>query len=92
MRKDSFAVTGIYGEEPVLEFEGVWLFKGDDLHKDFKEHSSFEWVEMKKLNMNKKEDKKVLYDFWTQRLLTKKEMRVALSMEESLRLSTIIAK
>lgn len=63
-RKDSFGVHCVIGDEPNLEIEGVWMWRGLDVMPSMKDHVSFEYYQAKKLDITKSEDVKIIQDFW----------------------------
>lgn len=63
-RKWAFAVFGVYGEIPDLEFEGVWLWRGTEVPQQIKEHDSYDYSEYRKLDINKPEERQLIQDFW----------------------------
>lgn len=64
--KYTFARMSVLGEEPDLEVEGVWLFRGQEVPDGLaKEHSQFEYFKTKKLDpRNNKDDDKLVRDFF----------------------------
>ena len=64
-RKEAFAVHGVYGDEPNLEIKGVWLFKGTEIPQAVKEVPSFEYHDIKKLELSNQDDKALLEQYWT---------------------------
>jgi len=64
-RKYAFGVVGVYGEEPNLDIKGVWVWRGNEIPLEIKEHPSGEWYKFKKLDVvGKEEDKKILEEYW----------------------------
>lgn len=61
-RRYTFAVHGVYGAEPDLEVEGVWMWRGIDIPEELKEHDSYEYITFKKLD--KDSDRKFIEEFW----------------------------
>lgn len=53
LRKYAFAVQGIYGDEPLLDIKGVWLWRGDGIPEEMKEHISFEYYTFTRLDSSK---------------------------------------
>ena len=64
MRRYSFGVLGIYGEEPNLEIYGVLMWRGTEEFYLLEDHPSWEYYERRKLDISKEEDKKLLEDYW----------------------------
>ena len=63
-RKHAFARMCILGEEPKLEIEGVWLFRGLEIPKAMHEHPQFEYYEERKMDLKNEADLKLLREFW----------------------------
>jgi elongation factor 1-gamma len=63
-RTHCFSMMAILGEEPSLEIEGVWLFRGKGIPQEMLEHPQFEYYQKRELNVNNEEDKKLIADFW----------------------------
>lgn len=63
-RKYCFGSFGVYGEEPSLEYEGVFLWRGSEIPAEIKNHDSYDYSEYDKLDVNKPEDKKMVEEFW----------------------------
>lgn len=64
-RKHAFAMHCLLGEEPNLEIEGVWMFRGKGIPQQMKEHPQFEYYSVKELDVDKEEDRKLITDFWS---------------------------
>jgi elongation factor 1-gamma len=64
-RKHSFASHLMLGEEPNLEIEGVWLFRGKGIPQEMKDHPQFEYHKVRELSVDKEEDKTLISDFWS---------------------------
>lgn len=65
-RKKAFGTYSIYGDEPNLEISGVWLFDSAAVPVEMNENPSFEYHDLKKLDVTKAEDVQLLRDYWTQ--------------------------
>lgn len=65
MRRYSFGVIGIYGDEPALELCGVLCWRGLDVPQQLIDHPSFEYYQRRKLDLNNAEDKALLENYWT---------------------------
>lgn len=63
-RRYAFAAHGVYGAEPNLEVEGVWMWRGTDVPQEIEEHDSYNLLTIKPLNLNNEADKKMIEDFW----------------------------
>jgi len=64
-RKYAFGVHGVYGEEPNLEIQGVWVWRGVGVPKEISELDSYEYHDWVKLDPTKAEDKKKITEYWT---------------------------
>ena len=54
---------GIYGKEPNLEIQGALMWRGVEVHPEMKEHPSFEYHEVKKIDLEKEEDKNLVFEY-----------------------------
>lgn len=61
-RKYSLGVWGVYGDEPNLDIEGCWLWRGTEIPQELKEHPSFEYHFVTKLDHTKPKDRKFFED------------------------------
>ncbi len=64
-RKYAFAVHGVYGSEGDYKIRGVWMWRGTDIPNEMKEHDNFPYMTVRKLDINKPEDKQIVHDYWT---------------------------
>jgi len=64
-RKYAFGVHGVYGEEPNLEIQGVWVWRGEGIPAEIKELDSYEYHNWTKLDPSKEEDRKKVSEYWT---------------------------
>ena len=64
-RKYAFAVHGVYGKEGDYKIRGVWMWRGTDIPNEMKEHDNFPYMTIRKLDINKPEDKQLVNDYWT---------------------------
>ena len=64
-RKYAFAVHGVYGTEGNYKIRGVWMWRGIDIPNEMKEHDLFPYLTIRKLDINKPEDKQLVNDYWT---------------------------
>ena len=55
---------GVYGDEPNLEIRGMWLWRGTDIPLEIKDHPSFEFHRLFKLDVSNPEDQKLIHDYW----------------------------
>jgi elongation factor 1-gamma len=55
---------GVYGDEPNLEIRGLWLWRGVEIPLEMKEHPSFEFHKLFKLNVESEADRNVINQYW----------------------------
>jgi elongation factor 1-gamma len=63
-RKHAFAMHAVLGEEPNLEIEGVWLFRGKGVPAEVLDHPQFEYYQRRELDISKPEDVQLIREFW----------------------------
>lgn len=63
-RKHALAMMAMLGEEPSLEIQGVWLFRGHGIPVEMKDHPQFEYYKVRELSVDSEEDRKLITDFW----------------------------
>jgi len=63
-RKYSFGAFDVVGENKNYDIQGVWMYRGQEIPQEMKEHPSFEYHTFKKLDHTKSDDKKVIEDYW----------------------------
>jgi elongation factor 1-gamma len=63
-RKGAFGIHCVIGDEPKLEIEGVWMWRGQDVMPEMKDHPTFEYYHSRKLDLDKAEDVQLIKDFW----------------------------
>jgi len=63
-RKYTFSVHGVYGEEGNYEIRGVWMWRGLDVPQEIKEHDNYEYMTIKKLDVNNPADKALVEEYW----------------------------
>lgn len=56
-RKHALAMHAITGDEPNLDIEGVWLFRGKGIPQEMVDHPQFEYYKTRELDVTKEEDK-----------------------------------
>lgn len=64
-KKYSFAMHGIYGVEGDYQIGGVWLWRGNDIPLEWKDHQSYDYFTFKKLDAKNEADQKLANDYWT---------------------------
>jgi elongation factor 1-gamma len=64
-RKHCFAAHAILGEEPSLEIQGVWLFRGKGIPQELKDHPQFEYYKIRELSVDNEDDRNLISEFWT---------------------------
>ena len=63
-RKYCLARHLVLGDEPNLEIEGVWLWRGTGIPQEAIDHPQFEYYKTRKLDLNNKEDEDLVRAFW----------------------------
>jgi len=63
-RAYTFSNTAILGEEPNLEIQGVWLFRGKGIPQEMIDHPQFEYYQRRELSVTNEADRKLISDFW----------------------------
>jgi elongation factor 1-gamma len=63
-RNHCFSMLAILGDEPSLEIEGVWLFRGKTIPQEMLDHPQFEYYQRRQLDVTNEADKKLISDFW----------------------------
>jgi len=63
-RKHTLATHLLLGEEPKLQIEGVWLFRGKGIPQEMIDHPQFEYYTKRELSIDNAEDKALITDFW----------------------------
>jgi len=63
-RKHAFARHIVLGEEPNLEIEGVWLFRGTTIPQEAIDHPQFEYYKQRRMDLNDPADVALLRAFW----------------------------
>lgn len=64
-RKHCFAMMAITGDEPNLDIESVWLFRGKGIPPRMDEHPQWEYYQPRELNVNNEADRQLITDFWS---------------------------
>jgi elongation factor 1-gamma len=64
-RNYCFSMAAILGEEPNLEIQGVWMFRGKGIPQEMIDHPQFEYYQRRELDVTKAEDKKLITEFWS---------------------------
>ena len=55
----------MWGAEPNLEIEGVWMFRGKGIPQEMKDHPQFEYHQVRELSIDNEEDRKLITEFWS---------------------------
>lgn len=63
-KKWAFAIHGVYGEEPELEIRGAWLWRGNEVPQEMKDHASYEFHTFNKLSKVNEDDRKLYEEYW----------------------------
>jgi elongation factor 1-gamma len=64
LTKFAFGVHGVFGEEPKLEIQGVYLWRGTGVPQEMRDNPQFEYYNTRKLDHTKEEDKNLVAEFW----------------------------
>jgi len=54
----------VTGEEPNLEIEGVWLFRGVVIPQEAIDHPQFEYYKCRRIDLDNKDDVQLIREFW----------------------------
>lgn len=63
--KKIFGTHGVFGDEPNLICQGVWMMRGTDILPPLKESGAMETYEWIKLDHTKEEDRAIVNKFWS---------------------------
>jgi elongation factor 1-gamma len=63
-RNYCFAMMAILGDEPNLEIEAVWLFRGKTIPQEMLDHPQFEYYQRRELDIKNEADKKIITEFF----------------------------
>lgn len=63
-RRHAFAAFAIVGEEPNLDIESLWLWRGKGIPAQMIEHPQFEYYQKRELDVNNEADKALIADFF----------------------------
>jgi len=63
-RRGAFGMHCVIGDEPNLEIEGVWMWRGLEIMPELLDHPTFEYYKTMKLNVDNPDDYKIIEDFW----------------------------
>ncbi|TNV78773.1 hypothetical protein FGO68_gene1083 [Halteria grandinella] len=63
-RNYTFSMMAILGDEPNLEIQGVWMFRGKGIPQEMIDHPQFEYYQRRELDVKNEADKKLISDFW----------------------------
>ena len=66
-RNHSFSMMAILGEEPNLEIEAVWMFRGKGIPQEMLDHPQFEYYQKRELDVKNEADRKVIAEFFCAR-------------------------
>ena len=64
-RRFAFGIHGVYGNEGDYKVRGVWLWRGNEIPKEIKENDYFKYLTIKKLGIDKNNDKQLINEYWT---------------------------
>ncbi|CAK82501.1 unnamed protein product (macronuclear) [Paramecium tetraurelia] len=63
-RKYSFAIHGVYGDEPNLEIRGAWIWRGTEVPQEWKDHVAYDYHVFRRIDINNEQDKKDFTEYW----------------------------
>ncbi|CAD8065845.1 unnamed protein product [Paramecium primaurelia] len=63
-RKYSFAIHGVYGDEPNLEIRGAWIWRGIEVPQEWKDHVAYDYHVFRRIDLNNEQDKKDFTEYW----------------------------
>lgn len=63
-RRHTFAMMAIVGEEPNLDIESVWLFRGKGIPQQMIDHPQFEYYTKRELSLTEEADRKLIKEFF----------------------------
>ena len=63
-RKYTFSAHGIYGVEDGYDIRGVWMWRGTEIPEEVKQHDTYEYMFIDKLDSAKPEDRKLIEEYW----------------------------
>ena len=72
-RKYAFAVHGVYGTEGDYKIIDVWMWRWKEIPNEMKEYDNFDYMTIRKLDINKEVDKQLVNGYWTKKLIKLKE-------------------
>ena len=61
-RKNCFAVHGVYRTERNYKIRGVWMWKGKDISKEIENNEYYDYMTIRELDHNHKEDVELVND------------------------------
>ncbi|CDW77312.1 elongation factor 1- [Stylonychia lemnae] len=64
-RRHTFSMMAIVGEEPNLDIESVWLFRGKGIPQQMIDHPQFEYYQKRELSVDNEEDRNLIREFWS---------------------------
>lgn len=63
-RKYTFSAHGIYGVEDGYDIRGVWMWRGTEIPQEVKDHDTYEYMFIDKLDSTKPEDRLLIESYW----------------------------
>jgi len=63
-RKYTFSAHGIYGVEDGYDQRGVWMWRGTEIPQEVKDHDTYEYMFIDRLDTTKPEDRKLIEEYW----------------------------
>ncbi|EEA06783.1 eukaryotic translation elongation factor 1 gamma, putative [Cryptosporidium muris RN66] len=62
-RKHSFGVINVVGDDDDFDYQGIFLFRGQDVPEEMRSHPSFDYHSFSKLDFQDPEDQKLIEDY-----------------------------
>ncbi|CAD8159114.1 unnamed protein product [Paramecium octaurelia] len=63
-KKWAFAIHGVYGDVPDLQISGAWIWRGTEVPSFLKDHPTFEYLQLTKLDASKPQDRALFEEYW----------------------------
>jgi elongation factor 1-gamma len=63
-RRHVLAMHAIVGEEPALDIEGVWLYRGKIIPQEMLDNPQFEYYKQRELSIDVEADRNLIRDYW----------------------------
>ncbi|CAD8134379.1 unnamed protein product [Paramecium octaurelia] len=63
-KKWVFAIHGVYGDVPDLQISGAWIWRGTEIPQFLKDHPTFEYLQLTRLDASNPEDRALFEEYW----------------------------